>query len=137
MKGVLGGTVVQPDAIYATFDVGKSVVWVKSLTSSFAFKLGLLSMVSLTFHTLLIRHRRSRGLGRLLVLTMVGPLIVSLSVMTTMKAAGTELLDTCRTADLLLHNAVVYTADESNSTHQALVIDDGRFVFVGTDGGLV
>ena len=124
---------VQPDAIYATFDVGKSVVWVKSLTSSFAFKLGLLSMVSLTFHTLLVRHRRSRGLGRLLVLTMVGPLIVSLSVMTTMKAAGTELLDTCRTADLLLHNAVVYTADESNSTHQALVIDDGRFVFVGTD----
>ena len=42
-----------------------------------------------------------------------------------------ELQKTCRTADLLLHNAVVYTADESNSTHQALVIDDGRFVFVG------
>ena len=39
----------------------------------------------------------------------------------------------CRTADLLLHNAVVYTAYESNSTHQALVINDGRFVFVGAN----
>ena len=57
---------VQPDAIYATFDVGKSVVWVKSLTSSFAFTLGLLFIVSLTFHTLLVRHRRSRGLGPVL-----------------------------------------------------------------------
>lgn len=64
---------------------------------------------------------------------MMGPLAVSLSVVNTMKAAGTELLETCRTADLLLHNAIVYTADESCSTHQALVIDDGRFVFVGAD----
>ena len=51
-----------------------------------------------------------------------------------MNAAAGELRETCRTADLLLHNAVVYTADEFNSTHQALVIDDGRFVFVGSDG---
>ena len=98
-------------------------------------------MTSLTSHALPGSHLTSRKLGHLLVLTMVGPLTVSLSVMTTMKAAGTELLETCRTADLLLHNAVVYTADESNSTHQALVIDDGRFVFVGADevakGGLV
>ena len=50
-----------------------------------------------------------------------------------MNAAAGELRETCRTADLLLHNAVVYTADEFNSTHQALVIDDGRFVFVGSD----
>ena len=50
-----------------------------------------------------------------------------------MNAAAGELRETCRTADLLRHNAVVYTADEFNSTHQALVIDDGRFVFVGSD----
>ena len=50
-----------------------------------------------------------------------------------MNAAAGELQVTCRAADLLLHNAVVYTADEFNSTHQALVIDDGRFVFVGAD----
>ena len=124
---------VQPHAIYATFDAGKSVVWVKSLTSSFAFTVGLLFMVSLTFHTLLDRHLRSRGLGRLVASKMVGPLAVSFSMITTMNAGGTEVQETCRTADVLLYNAVVHTADESNSTHQALVIDAGRFVFVGTD----
>ncbi len=50
-----------------------------------------------------------------------------------MNAAAEELQETCRPADLVLHNAVVYTADEFNSTHQALVIDNGRFVFVGAD----
>ena len=39
----------------------------------------------------------------------------------------------CRPADLLLHNAVVYTADALNSQHEALIIDNGRFVFVGTN----
>jgi hypothetical protein len=58
-------------------------------------------------------------------------LAFSLSTITPTNAAAEELQQTCRTADLLLHNAVVYTADEFNSTHQALVIDDGRFVFVG------
>jgi predicted amidohydrolase YtcJ len=39
----------------------------------------------------------------------------------------------CQRADLLLHNGIIYTADAGNSEHQALVINDGRFVFVGTD----
>jgi predicted amidohydrolase YtcJ len=64
---------------------------------------------------------------------MIGLLAFSFSTITPMNATAGELQVTCRAADLLLHNAVVYTADESNSTHQALVIDDGRFVFVGAD----
>ena len=64
---------------------------------------------------------------------MVWLLAVSLTMMISMNAARADVQETCRTADLLLHNAVIYTADEFNSTHQALVIDDGRFVFVGTD----
>jgi predicted amidohydrolase YtcJ len=64
---------------------------------------------------------------------MIGLLAFSFSTITPMNATAGELQVTCRAADLLLHNAVVYTADESSSTHQALVIDDGRLVFVGAD----
>ena len=39
----------------------------------------------------------------------------------------------CQRADLLLHNGIIYSADAGNSKHQALVINDGRFVFLGTD----
>ena len=39
----------------------------------------------------------------------------------------------CQRADLLLRSGTIYTADAGNSKHQALVINDGRFVFVGTD----
>ena len=90
-------------------------------------------MTSLTFHTSFGSHRTSLRLGQLVASTVVGLLAFSLSTITPTNAAAEELQQTCRTADLLLHNAVVYTADESNSTHQALVIDDGRFVFVGAD----
>ena len=90
-------------------------------------------MTSLTFHTSFGSHRPSLRLGQLVASTVVGLLAFSLSTITPTNAAAEELQQTCRTADLLLHNAVVYTADESNSTHQALVIDDGRFVFVGAD----
>ena len=90
-------------------------------------------MTSLTFHNLLDSHQASLRLGQLVVSTMVGLLAFSFSTITPTNAMAGELQKTCRTADLLLHNAVVYTADESNSTHQALVIDDGRFVFVGAD----
>ncbi len=124
---------VQPDAIYVTFDVGKSVVWIESLTSSFAFTVGLLFMTSLTFHVLRDSHHASQRHGHLLASVMVWLLAVSLTMMISMNAARAGVQETCRTADLLLHNAVIYTADEFNSTHQALVIDDGRFVFVGTD----
>ena len=124
---------VQPDAIYAKFDVGKSVVWVKSLSSSFTFTVGLLFMTSLTFHALRDSHHASQRHGHLLASVMVWLLAVSPTMMISMNAARAGVQETCRTADLLLHNAVIYTADEFNSTHQALVIDDGRFVFVGTD----
>ena len=90
-------------------------------------------MTSLTFHTPLGSHRTSLRLGQLVASTMIGLLAFSFSTITPMNATAGELQVTCRAADLLLHNAVVYTADESNSTHQALVIDDGRFVFVGAD----
>ena len=90
-------------------------------------------MTSLTFHNLSDSHQASLRLGQLVVSTMVGLLAFSFSTITPTNAMAGELQKTCRTADLLLHNAVVYTADEFNSTHQALVIDDGRFVFVGAD----
>jgi len=93
----------------------------------------LLYMTSLTFHALMSRHRRSLRLGHLVASTIVGLLAFSVSTISPMNAAAEELQETCRTADLVLHNAVVYTADEFNSTHQALVIDNGRFVFVGAD----
>ena len=90
-------------------------------------------MTSLIFHTPLHSHQTSRRLGYLVVSTIVGLLAFSFSITTSINATAGGLQETCRTADLLLHNAVIYTADEFNSTHQALVIDDGRFVFVGTD----
>ena len=93
----------------------------------------LLFMTSLTFHTPLGSHKTSLRLGHLVASTVVGLLAFSFSTITPTNASAGELQKTCRTADLLLHNAVVYTADEFNSTHQALVIDDGRFVFVGAD----
>ena len=93
----------------------------------------LLFMTSLTFHTPLGSHKTSLRLGHLVASTVVGLLAFSFSTITPTNAAAEELQKTCRTADLLLHNAVVYTADEFNSTHQALVIDDRRFVFVGAD----
>ena len=124
---------VQPDAIYAKFDVGKSVFWVKSLSSSFTFTVGLLFMTSLTCHALRDSRHASQRHGLLLASVMVWLMAVSLTMMISMNAARADVQETCRTADLLLHNAVIYTADEFNSTHQALVIDDGRFVFVGTD----
>mgnify|MGYP003332982446 FL=1 len=46
--------------------------------------------------------------------------------------AADEAQHRCNSADLLLHNAMVYTADAVNSQHEAVVIDDGRFVYVGT-----
>jgi predicted amidohydrolase YtcJ len=36
-------------------------------------------------------------------------------------------------ADLIVHNAVVYTVDSSFSTQQAFAVKDGKFEFVGTD----
>ena len=90
-------------------------------------------MTSLTFHTPLGSYQTSLRLGHLVASTVVGLLAFSASTITPMNATAGELQVTCRAADLLLHNAVVYTADEFNSTHQALVIDDGRFVFVGAD----
>ena len=90
-------------------------------------------MTSLTFHTPLGSYQTSLRLGHLVASTVVGLLAFSASTITPMNATAGDLQVTCRAADLLLHNAVVYTADEFNSTHQALVIDDGRFVFVGAD----
>lgn len=46
--------------------------------------------------------------------------------------AADEAQDRCNSADLFLHNAMVYTVDAVNSEHEAVVIDDGRFVYVGT-----
>ena len=107
------------------------VVQTTSLSLRFPFTVSLSFMTSLTFHTPFGSHRTSLRLGQLVASTVVGLLAFSLSTITPTNAAAEELQQTCRTADLLLHNAVVYTANEFNSTHQALVIDDGRFVFVG------
>ena len=46
--------------------------------------------------------------------------------------AADEAQDRCNSADLFLYNAMVYTVDAVNSEHEAVVIDDGRFVYVGT-----
>lgn len=46
--------------------------------------------------------------------------------------AADKAQDRCNSADLLLHNAMVYTVDAVNSEHEAVVIDGGRFVYVGT-----
>ena len=46
--------------------------------------------------------------------------------------AADEAQDRCNSADIFLHNAMVYSVDAVNSEHEAVVIDDGRFVYVGT-----
>lgn len=42
-----------------------------------------------------------------------------------------------RPADLILHNGVVYTVDQSNSTAQAVAIKDGKFVAVGSNSDVL
>ena len=37
-------------------------------------------------------------------------------------------------ADLILHNGVIWTVDEKNSTAQAVAVRDGKFVVVGSNG---
>jgi len=46
------------------------------------------------------------------------------------------LLSSCthkQSADLIVHNAVIYTVDSSFSTAQSIAIKDGKFIAVGTD----
>ena len=38
-----------------------------------------------------------------------------------------------QSADLILHNGVIYTVDKNNSTAQAIAIKDGKFVAVGSN----
>src|SRR4030095_259906 len=40
---------------------------------------------------------------------------------------------TSQPPDLILHNAFIWTVDSKNSTTQAVAIEDGKFVFVGSD----
>jgi predicted amidohydrolase YtcJ len=61
-------------------------------------------------------------------------MLVMFGFVTGARTVGAEEQRVCRPADLLLHNAIVYTADALHSQHEAVVIDDGRFVFVGSNG---
>jgi predicted amidohydrolase YtcJ len=59
------------------------------------------------------------------------PSTLALMVATGNVAANGEV--GCQRADMLLHSGTIHTADADNSIHHALVINDGRFVFVGTN----
>ena len=54
-------------------------------------------------------------------------------VLTAASIVAADVESGCQRADLLFRSGTIYTADAGNSKHQALVINDGRFVFVGTD----
>jgi Predicted metal-dependent hydrolase with the TIM-barrel fold len=43
---------------------------------------------------------------------------------------------TTRKADLIIKNAKIFTSDQNNPQATALVVKDGRFVYVGNEAGL-
>jgi predicted amidohydrolase YtcJ len=59
--------------------------------------------------------------------------ITTLALTAGAAAAAAGIDGGCKHADLLLHSGTVYTADTHNSKHEAVVINGGRFVFIGTD----
>jgi predicted amidohydrolase YtcJ len=56
--------------------------------------------------------------------------IIILLFATALTALGQQRPDV---ADLILHNATIWTVDEKNPTVQAVAIKDGKFVVVGSD----
>ena len=73
-------------------------------------------------------------LRRGLLVTRTNTLLLStLALMAATGNVAAEVEEGCKRADLFLHSGTVYTADAGNSKHQAIVINDGRFEFVGTD----
>ena len=40
-------------------------------------------------------------------------------------------------ADLIIHNALVYTVDEKFSIQQAFAVKDGKFIAIGTDESIL
>ena len=58
--------------------------------------------------------------------------ILGLLVTVALLSAGQQ-SSTRMNADLILHNSVIWTVDEKNSTAQAVAIKDGKFVVVGSN----
>jgi len=65
-----------------------------------------------------------------------GFLTVLLVACSVLSACGPEPESIADAADILIHNAKIYTVDESNLWAQAAAIRNGRFVYVGSDAGV-
>ena len=83
--------------------------------------------ISLPSH-LAIRRRVNRSVPK-----MATCIVILCGCLTASRTVVAEEQKVCHPADLLLHRATVYTADAHNSRHEAVIIDHGRFVFVGTN----
>ena len=59
-----------------------------------------------------------------------------LSVCAALSACDSEPESNTEAADLLIHNAMIYTVDEANPWAQAAAIRAGRFVYIGSDAGV-
>ena len=63
-------------------------------------------------------------------------LAVFLPICAVLSACGSEPESNADVADILIHNAKIYTVNESRPWAQAAAIRNGRFVYVGRDADL-
>ena len=55
--------------------------------------------------------------------------LLSLCILTLITAVASQ----AQTADLILHNATIWTVDQKNPTAEAIAIRDGKFLLVGSN----